>query len=105
MQKVDLTEMQGAVEWVSDSVADSEAFVCRQTGRIYWISDDGDLEQEVLPHDVEDPDKSAPVPNKYELDIGIRLAFDFAKIHLPDQYDEVRSIFRRRGPTGDSRRC
>ena len=100
MPTVDLTELQGAVEWVSDSVADSEAFVCRRTGRIYWISDDGSLEPEERPDDVDDQDKYAPVPNKYELDIGVRLVFDFTKNHLPDQYDEVRSIFRRRGAYG-----
>ena len=100
MPKVDLTELQGAVEWVSDNVADSEAFVCRRTGRIYWISDDGSLEPEELPDDVDDQDRYTPVPNKYELDIGVRLVFDFTKIRLPDQYDEVRSIFRRRGAYG-----
>ena len=100
MAKVDLTELQGAVEWVSDDVADSEAFVCRQTGKIYWISDDGSLEPEELPDNIGDPEKYAPVPNKYELDIGVRLVFDFTKNRLPDQYDEVRSIFRRKGAYG-----
>lgn len=100
MQKVDLTELQGAVEWVSDSVADSEAYVCRLTGRIFWISDDGDLDQDGPPSDVDDTDKYVPVPNKYELDIGTRLVFDFAKCYLPDRYDEVRSVFRRRGAYG-----
>jgi len=97
MPSVDLTELQGAVEWVSDNVADSEAFVCRQTGRIYWVSDDGSLEPEERPVDVDDPEKYAPVPDKYELDIGVRLVFDFTEAHLPDLYDKVRSIFRRKG--------
>ena len=100
MPKVDLTELQGAVEWVSDDVADSEAFVCRQTGKIYWISDDGSLEPEELPDNTDDPEKYAPVPDKYELDIGVRLVFDFTKSRLPDQYEEVRSIFRRKGAYG-----
>ena len=97
MPSVDLTELQGAVEWVSDNVADSEAYVCRQTGRIYRISDDGSLEPEERPVDVDDPEKYAPVPDKYELDIGVRLVFDFTETHLPGLYDKVRSIFRRKG--------
>lgn len=97
MPKVDLTELQGAVEWVSDGLTDSEALVCRQTGRIFWISDDDDLEPEKLPDDINDTNRYAPVPDKYELDIGVRIAYDFTKIHLPDRYDEVRSIFRRKG--------
>lgn len=40
------------------------------------------------------------MPNKYELDIGVRLVFDFTKAHLIDHYHEVRSIFRRRGACG-----
>ena len=97
MPSVDLTELQGAVEWVSDNVADSEAFVCRQTGRIYWISDDGSLEPEERPVDVDDPEKYAPVPDKYELDIGVRLVYEFTETHLPGQYDTIRSVFRRKG--------
>lgn len=100
MPEVDLTELQGAVEWVSDGVADCDAFVCRRTGRIYWVSDDGSLEQEELPDYVDDLERFAPVPNKHELDIGIQLVFDFTKNHLPHEYDEVRSIFRRRGAYG-----
>jgi hypothetical protein len=100
MPTVDLTELQGAVEWVSDSVTDSEAFVCRRTGRIYWIADDGSLEPGEFPEDIEDQNKYVPVPDKYELDIGVRLVLDFTKIHSPDQYEQVRSIFRRRGAYG-----
>lgn len=100
MPSVDLTELQGAVEWVSDNVADSEAFVCRQTGRIYWISDDGSLGPAERPVDVDDLEKYAPVPDKYELDIGVRLVFDFTKTHLPGQYDKIRSVFRRKGAYG-----
>ncbi len=100
MPKVNLTELQGAVEWVSDGVGDSEAFVCRRTGTIYWISDDGSLEPEDLPDDVYDQDKYVSVPDKYEIDIGVRLVFDFTKNHFPDQYGKVRSIFRRRGAHG-----
>lgn len=100
MQIVDLSELQGAVEWVSSSIVDNEAYVCRQTGKIYWISGDADPETEARPEDVDDPDKYAAVPNKYELDIGVLLVFDFTKAHLIDHYHEVRSIFRRRGAYG-----
>ena len=100
MQTVDLNELQVVVEWVSGSVVDNEAFVCRQTGKIYWISGDGDMDTDERPEDVDDPDKYAAVPNKYELDVGVRLVFDFTKIHLPDEYNEVRSIFRRKGAYG-----
>jgi hypothetical protein len=97
MPSVDLTELLGALELVSDKFTENEAYVCRQTGNIYWIFEDGVVEQEEPPDDLSDADKYAPVPDKYELDVGNRLAFDFTTLHLPDRYDEVRSIFRRQG--------
>jgi hypothetical protein len=100
MQTVNLNDLQGAVEWISGSSVDNEAYICRQTGRIYWISGDADPDTEERPGDVDDPDKYVAVPNKYELDIGVRLVFDFTKAHLIDHYHEVRSIFRRRGAYG-----
>jgi hypothetical protein len=100
MPTVDLTELQGAVEWISGSIVDNEAYVCRQTGKIQWISGDVDPETEEQPEDIDDPDRYAVVPNKYELDIGVRLVFDFTNAHLIDHYHEVRSMFRRRGAYG-----
>lgn len=38
-----------------------------------------------------------PVPDKYELDVGTKLVFDFAAQYLAEQYDDVRSIFRQKG--------
>ena len=35
MPSVDLTDLQGALELVSDRFTESEAYVCRQTGKIY----------------------------------------------------------------------
>ena len=100
MPSVDLTELQGALDLVSDRFSENEAFVCRQTGKIYWVFEDAVAEQEEPPDDLGEADKYAPVPDKYELDVGNRLAFDFTTLHLPDQYNEVRSIFRRQGAYG-----
>ena len=100
MPRVELDKLQGAVEWTSDGIVDNEAFVCRQTGKIYWISGDEDPDSEERLEDVDDPEKYAAVPNKYELDVGVRLVFDFTKAHLSDQYQAVRTSFRRRGAYG-----
>jgi len=40
------------------------------------------------------------VPKNHELDLGSKLAFDFAARYLADQYDEVRTLFRRKGAFG-----
>ena len=37
------------------------------------------------------------VPHKNDLDLGQSLIFEFVEDNLPDAYDEVRYIFRKRG--------
>jgi hypothetical protein len=40
MQTVSLDQLQNAMEWASSDFMDSEAYICRQIGRIYWIAGD-----------------------------------------------------------------
>jgi hypothetical protein len=49
-----------------------------------------------LPDDIDD-EKYISIPDKRELDLGKPLVLDFAREFLPDDYDEVRRIFSRRG--------
>lgn len=102
MPTVDLNELQGAVDWVSDRYMGNEAYICRTTGKVYWVSGDGGFDDEDagVPSDVDDSEKYIPVPTRQDLDIGTRLAFDFATQYMPAQYDRVRRIFRRRGAYG-----
>lgn len=102
MPTIDLDELQGAVDWVSDRHMGNEAYICKKTGKIYWISGDSGLDDEnaEVPSDVDDPEKYIPVPARQELDIGTRLAFDFATLNLPERYDQVRDIYRHRGAYG-----
>src|SRR5215470_3352625 len=48
------------------------------------------------PDDIDDK-KYILIPDKRELDLGKPLVLDFAREFLPDDYDEVRRIFSRRG--------
>lgn len=102
MPTVDLDQLQGAMDWVSSDSLTNEAYVCRKTGRIYWIPDDAERgdEWEQAPAGVQDPEKFVLVPDKYYLDLGNKLAFDFATQYCPDQYDDVRDLFRRKGAYG-----
>lgn len=106
MSTVDLDELLGAVDWVSTDIMDNEAFICRETGRIYWISSDSGLDEEVdqPPDDVEDPDKFVPVPTRHDLDIGNRVALEFTAQRLPERYEQVRGFFRRKGAYGRFKR-
>lgn len=83
----------------SSSHGEHQAYLCRESGRIYWHSDFSDLEQinDELPEDIDDHEKYVQLPDKRELDLGKPLVLDFAREVLPQDFDEVRQMFRKRG--------
>ena len=99
MPTVNLDELQGAVDWVSNDSLTNEAYICRKTGHIYWIPDDVEVggEWEDAPDDIHDVEKYALIPDNHYLDLGSNLAFDFTARYLADRYDDVRAAFRRKG--------
>lgn len=76
-----------------------QAILCRRTGKIYCHSEFGDFAEfnDELPDDVEDDEKYVAVPDKRELDLGKPLVLDFVREFLPDDLDEVRYMFGKRG--------
>ncbi len=99
MPTVSLDQLQNAMEWASNDFLENEAYICRQTGKIYWIAGDPGMidEEEEIPEDLHNSDRYLPVPDKRDLDLGNQLAFDFAKRYLAQHYDDVRDMFRRQG--------
>src|SRR6516162_6496666 len=89
---VSFSDLQLAFEFVSSGMGENEAYLDRQSGKIYWHSEVGDNDEE-LPDDIGD-EKYISIPDKRELDLGKPLALDFAREFLPDDYDEVRQIFQ-----------
>ena len=73
-----------------------EAVLCRTTGKFLWLTD---LEEDIeaWPDDADDEEKYLSIPHKKELDLGKPLVFAFAREFLPDEFDEVRRIFDKRG--------
>jgi Uncharacterised protein family (UPF0158) len=96
---VKFSDLELAFDFVSSDPAlgDHRAFVCRQTGKIYWQAEPLDLDDlEDLPDDIEDEEKYLPVPDKRELDLGKPLILDFVREFLPDDFGEVRHMFSKR---------
>jgi hypothetical protein len=92
---VSFSDLHCAFEFVSSGgMGENEAYLDRQSGKIYWHSEFGDNDEE-LPDDIDD-EKYAAIPDKRELDLGKPLVLDFAREFLPEDYDEVRRIFSRR---------
>jgi len=75
------------------------AILCRRTGKIYFHYEFSDLEEfnDELPDDVEDEEKYIDIPDKRELGLGKPLALNFAREFLPNDFDEVRYMFSKRG--------
>jgi hypothetical protein len=77
---------------------DNVAVLCKDTGEILYRSDLGDID-EIEGKDL-DLDMCIAIPHKNDLDLGQELVFEFVETYMPDGYDEVRQIFRRRGAYG-----
>ncbi|RZN00375.1 hypothetical protein CWO91_34080 [Bradyrhizobium genosp. SA-3] len=75
------------------------AFVCRQTGKIYYQTDFMDAAEfnDELPDDIDDEEKYVALPDKRELGLGKPLVLDFAREFQPDDFDDVRYFFSKRG--------
>jgi len=93
---VSFFDLQLAFEFVrSGGMGENEAYLDRESGKIYWRSEFGDSDEE-LPDDIDDK-RYILIPDMRELDLGKPLALDFARKFLPEDHDEVRHIFSRRG--------
>jgi hypothetical protein len=97
-------ELQDAFLFVSfGAPGDNEAYLDRPLGKLHYHSAYGDNGVE-LPDDIDD-EKYVAIPHKNELGLGTRLVFAFVREFFPDDYDEVRRIFSRRGAYGRYKPC
>ena len=97
MPTVEYVELEQSMMFVSGgSMFDASARISRQTGEIFWLSDDS-LDEERLPDDIDDDERYVEVPDKRELDLGKPLVMRFAGEFLPEQVGEIAAMFRRKG--------
>lgn len=98
---VNFSDILFAFECVNmGGMGEHQAYLCRQTGKIYFHSDFSDLGEALndeLPDDIDDEEGYLPIPDKRELDLGKPLVLAFAREFLPADFDEVRRIFSKRG--------
>jgi hypothetical protein len=94
-------EILDALEFVSidRGINGQQAVLCRQTGKIYFRSEFADMDglNDEMPDDIEDDEKYIAIPDRKELGLGKPLALDFAREFLPDDFEEVRYMFGKRG--------
>ena len=77
--RVSFKDILDAFEFSSASATgEHQAYLCRQTGKIYTHSDLYEDPDEELPEDIEDDEKYIMFPDKRDLDLGKPLVLDFA---------------------------
>jgi len=94
---VSLKDILEAYEFVRAGGDEHQAFLCKQSGKVYWHSEHSDELDDPLPDDIGNSEKYLQISDKRELDLGKPLALDFARKFLPCDFDEVRQLFSRRG--------
>ena len=98
MVAVDLDDLSLAFDFVSAAAPmEHRAYVALDTGKIYWISELAEIEEEAIPDDLSTSDRYLEIPHQNDLDLGQRLVFRFVEARLPHQHDRVANIFRHRG--------
>jgi hypothetical protein len=98
---VDAEELRNAFEFVSSGAPfENSAYICPNTGKIYWQSIVMDLDDEELPEDFDTSNLYIAIPHKTNLDLGRRLALSFVGQALPEDFRTVERFFQRRGAYG-----
>lgn len=97
MPAVSYDELEIAFAFVNSTPAiGNAAYVCLDTGAIYWTSEFNSIDEQV-PDDLETSDRYLPVPHTKDLDLGRTLALRFIAEELPEQSELVGGIFRHKG--------
>jgi hypothetical protein len=93
---VRFSDLLDTFEFVSASDFDeNQAFLHKETAEILCKSEAADIDE--LPEDVEDGTKYIAIPNKRDLDLGRPVVLDFASEFLPNDFNEIRYIFSKKG--------
>jgi hypothetical protein len=97
LMPVNWNDLLHAFEFVSlGQPYEHEAILCRESGKCLWHSELMD-DMDEWPDDADDEEKYLRIPHRKELDLGKPLVLDFVEEFLPEQFDEVRRIFKRKG--------
>ena len=74
---------------------DHVVYISRSTGQTYIRSEMAGVDE--LPEDVLENDDYAEIPNRYDLDLGKNLVWEFVDRQIPGLKNKVQGIFSRRG--------
>jgi hypothetical protein len=88
-------DLEMALEFASSGEEfGSYAYIDRESGQVYYVSDDVDEE---YPDDIDENERYLLVPHKRELGLGKLIAIEFTEEYLPNEIDSIYRIFNSRG--------
>lgn len=91
-------DLSAAFDFVSFGAPfEHRAFVSRDTGAVYWISEANPSDDQDVPDDLETSDRYIAIPHKNDLDLGNQLALRFAEEQLSHRFAAIQAFFRHRG--------
>jgi hypothetical protein len=97
MARFTFSDIEAAFMYVGSAMYGmNSAVLCKDTGKILYRSEMAGIDEIADEEDI-DWDQCVEVPHQNDLDLGRNLVFEFVEEHLPDDYGQVRQMFRRSG--------
>jgi hypothetical protein len=95
MTAANYSSLELAYGFVSSAAyGEHRAYVSLDTGRIYWVSDDGAVEEdEDVPEDLETSERYVLVPHQHDVDLNRQLALDFTRPGAAEPLRRDRCLF------------
>ncbi len=95
--RIKFSDLEDAFFYVSSAPKyTNHAILCKETGEIYYRSEYWGADEDEIPEEVWDRDDCIEIPHKNDLDLGRNLVFEFVEEHLPDDFERIKQIFRRK---------
>jgi len=96
---IKFSDIEHAFIYVSSAPMTAKtAILCKETGEIFYASDYDDENQ--IPEEIYFREDCIEIPHRNDLDLGRNLVFEFVEQYMPEDFERVREILRRKGAYG-----
>jgi hypothetical protein len=96
---IKFSDIEHAFIYVSSAPMTAKtAILCKETGEIFYASDYDDENQ--IPEEIYFREDCIEIPHRNDLDLGRNLVSEFVEQYMPEDFERVREILRRKGAYG-----
>ena len=96
---IKFSDIEHAFFYVSSApMTANTAILCKETGEIFYASDYDDENQ--IPEEIYFREDCIEIPHRNDLDLGRNLVSEFVEQYMPEDFERVREILRRKGAYG-----